>query len=93
MDFSSIIVAAITAVCGLIGVIVSNVASNRKMAAEHQKANAKIIQQNKDASDLFIYRVEQLEKKQDKYNHLVERMFTVEGKVDALEKELHSDLK
>lgn len=36
-----------------------------------------------------IYRIEQLEKKQDKHNSLIERMYVVEGKVDNIEKHLN----
>jgi hypothetical protein len=35
---------------------------------------------------LTNFRLEQLEKKVDKHNNLIERMYKVEGKVDALEK-------
>lgn len=37
------------------------------------------------ANKLTNYRVEQLEKKVDKHNNLIERMFNLEGKVEVLE--------
>lgn len=36
-------------------------------------------------SKLMIYRLEQLEKKVDKHNNLIERMFNLEGKVEVIE--------
>ena len=36
-------------------------------------------------SKLMTYRLEQLEKKVDKHNNLIERMFNLEGKVEVIE--------
>lgn len=36
-------------------------------------------------SKLSNYRIEQLEKKVDKHNNLIERMFNLEGRVEVLE--------
>lgn len=36
------------------------------------------------ASKLTVYRLSQLEKKVDKHNHLVERMYNVEDKINIL---------
>lgn len=35
-----------------------------------------------------IYRIEQLEKKQDRYNNLQERMYTAEGDIRVLQAEI-----
>ena len=43
-------------------------------------------------SKLMIYRIEQLEKKQDKHNSMIERMYIVEGKITAIESDV-SELK
>lgn len=40
------------------------------------------------SSKLTNYRLEQLEKKVDKHNHLVERMKAVEVKVEAIEAQI-----
>ena len=37
------------------------------------------------SSKLTAYRIEQLEKKVDKHNNLIDRMYKVEGKVDVIE--------
>jgi type III secretory pathway component EscU len=43
---------------------------------------------NMTAHGKTIYRIEQLEKKQDKHNNLIERMFLVEGAVELLKEQL-----
>ena len=40
---------------------------------------------NKNLEKLIVYRIEQLEKKQDKHNTLIDRMYAVEEKVSVLE--------
>ena len=40
---------------------------------------------NKKHSEVTLYRIDQLEKKQDKHNSLIERMYKIEGRVSALE--------
>lgn len=44
-----------------------------------------VINNNKQNA-LMFYRLEQLEKKVDKHNHLVERMYSAENKISILEK-------
>jgi len=44
------------------------------------------------ASKLTIYRIEQLEKKVEKHNQVVERMFVAEGHIEELQHEV-KDLK
>ena len=46
-----------------------------------------IINNNKQNA-LMFYRLEQLEKKVDKHNNLVERMYVAEGKIEKLETEI-----
>lgn len=40
---------------------------------------------NRKSSALIVYRLEELEKKVDRHNGLVERMTSAEGRLDALE--------
>jgi ribosomal protein S17 len=47
-----------------------------------------VIVSNKATRDVVIYRVEQLEKKVDKHNQVVERTFKLEQKVEDLEKKV-----
>lgn len=39
---------------------------------------------------LTVYRLEQLEKKQDKHNCLIERMYEVEKKVEVIEEKINN---
>ena len=64
MSWETIIAAAVTALCALLGTYMSN----RKQAV------------------LVAYRMEQLEKKVDKHNQVVERTFKLEQRVDDLDK-------
>ena len=72
---TEIIVALITSAFTLIGVVVTVVAGNKKNR-----------EQIKEQTNLTLYRIEQLEKKQDKHNSLIERMYKLEQRVDDLEK-------
>lgn len=75
---SSIVVALISGLCvaipSLIATIVSN--TNNKKQAENNK-------------NLTIYRIDQLEKKVDKHNGVMERTFILEERV----KEIANDIK
>ena len=44
---------------------------------------------NRKQTALIAYRLEQLEKKQDKHNNLIERMTRAEGRLDVLEHEVN----
>lgn len=43
---------------------------------------------NKKTTDLMMYRIEQLEKKQDKHNTLIERTYKLEEDVKILKEEI-----
>ena len=45
-----------------------------------------VIIANRKQTALVVYRIEQLEKKQDKHNEVIERTYKLEQKVDDLEK-------
>ena len=68
-----IIIALISSGLSLVGVIATVIYGNNK--------TGKTV---KAQTDLTIYRIEQLEKKQDKHNTLIERMYAVEEKTDIL---------
>lgn len=72
-----IIVAIVTGLFTLSGTVLAVCLGNKK--------NAK---QAKEQSDLTLYRIAELEKKQDKYNHLQERQMNIEKKVDVLEEKV-----
>ena len=72
-----IIIALITAGLSLAGVVITTVYGNKKTAATV-----------KAQTDLTLYRIDELEKKQDKHNTLIERMYAVEGKLDKLDEKI-----
>ena len=69
-----IIVALITEFCTLAGVIITVIAGNNKTS-----------KQLKEQTQLTLYRIEQLEKKQDKHNSLIERVFKIEQRLDDID--------
>lgn len=71
---SEVIVALVTGAFTLAGVILTVHAGNKKTAAQ--------IGENQKVT---LYRIEQLEKKQDKHNTLIDRMYSVEDKVALIE--------
>ena len=66
MEWSTVLVAVITAGFAFLGVYTSN----RKQAA------------------LVAYRLEKLENKVDQHNHVVERMYRLESRMDIIEKSI-----
>ena len=80
-----IIIALIGSGLSLLGVIITVVWGN--------KINAK---RSKEQTDLTVYRIKELEKKQDKYNHLQERVAKMErhdAAVDAKINDMRDDIK
>ena len=70
----NVIVALITGCFTIIGVIITVVAGTKQTA-----------KQIKEQNDLTLYRIQQLEKKQDMHNTLIERMYSIEDKVNIIE--------
>lgn len=81
MDFSSIISACIAGGLALVGVIITNMASNNKMQSENKTAQA--VTDNK---------IENLTAEVRKHNRFAERVPILEEKVKVLEKDVE-DLK
>ena len=76
------VITALISVGGSVVVALISYAANRKGAREASESNAK----------LLAYRLEQLEKKQDKHNSVIERMIHLEGRVTEAEHDIR-DLK
>lgn len=74
----NILVAAIPSALTLIGVIVTVIVSHRTTRADMQQQ-----------TNLTLYRIEQLEKKQDKHNNLIERMYEVEKHCGVMDAEIN----
>lgn len=73
-------VAVITSVCSLIGVIITAVFN----ALGNIKSHNKML----EVSDLTLYRLEQLEKKQDKHNNLIERTYKTEEEISLINEKI-----
>lgn len=70
----TIVAALISGGAAIIVSVINANANHKKLFTELEKRD-----------ELQAYRIEQLEKKQDKHNALVERMFNVEKRVDVLD--------
>lgn len=73
----TLIIGVLTPVCTLAGVIVANNKANKK---QNDKVD--------EYKTLTVYRIEQLEAKQDKHNNHTERLYNLEGKVKELANEM-----
>lgn len=70
-------VAIITGVFTLAGVIITVLAGQRRTAKDL-----------KEQSNITLYRLDQLEKKQDKHNSLIERMYAVEDRLNVIDEKI-----
>lgn len=72
------VIAALISVVGSIIVAMISFYANRKGAKEASETNAKLI----------AYRIQELERKQDKHNSMIERMFKLEGRMTEAEHDI-----
>lgn len=72
-----IIVALITGGLMLVGVIVTNSRANQKMLEEIDISNA-----------VTVEKMNYLEKKMDKHNQVIERVFKLEGKMEEVQHDI-----
>ena len=72
-----VIVALITGGLTLVGTIITNAYTHKRVKAEQAQQ-----------TQLVLYRIEQLEKKVEKHNNLVERMFKVEERCQVIEEKI-----
>ena len=78
---TELIIAIITSMVTLAGVIITGVANSKNTSKQLKVQN-----------DLTLYRIQQLEKKVEKHNNLIERTYRLEETVSDHEKEIE-DLK
>ena len=69
---------AFVSVVGSIIVAVISYIANRQGAKDASETNAKLV----------VYRLQELERKQERFNNLIERTFRLEGRVTALEQDV-----
>ena len=77
---SEVIVALVTGAFTFAGVVLTVIYGNKKTS-----------QQIKAQTDLTVYRIEQLEIKQDKHNTLIERMYNAEDRLNILDERTSSN--
>lgn len=71
---TEIIIAIITSLFTFAGVVITVMAGNKRTEKNL-----------KEQSQLTLYRIEQLEKKQDQHNNLIIRMYEVEKRLDVID--------
>ena len=74
----SIIVAIVTGLLAFAGTVLTVWGTLRKSAKEAATQREKNAADQKAQNDLILYRLEELEKKQDKHNQLIERVYRLE---------------
>lgn len=89
-------VTIIVALIGLAGTIVTVVWGNKKNEDRSKKQQEASDARSKEQTELIVYRIGELEKKQEKYNHLQERVANREMhdvKYDERMQEMRDDIK
>ena len=81
----TIISSVITGSLALFGVVITSRAQHDKTMAEITKQNAVSFEKFNGEMNLIKNDIKNLEKKQDKHNSLIERMYAVEKAVSVLE--------
>lgn len=87
-EWTTVIVALITAVGGIIGVILTNNKSNREISLKLDKNQAVFEAHVNDKMESIKNDVHRLELKQDKYNNVIERTFALEKTTELLGAEI-----
>ena len=73
---------------GIIIAIISGVLSFAGVLITVMYGNKKTRDNVKEQTDLTLYRIQQLEQKQDKHNTLIERMYKVEDRLNIVEERI-----
>ena len=81
----TIISSVITGSLALLGVVITSRAQHDKTMAEITKQNAVSFEKFNGEMNLIKNDIKNLEKKQDKHNNLIERMYAVEKAVEVIQ--------
>ena len=81
---TEIIVAIITCVGSAVVAIITTSHNTKKSAEAMKRQNEESNQRMMQLSEKTLYRIEQLEKKQDKHNGVMERMVIAEENIKSL---------
>lgn len=79
-----ILIATIPSLLSLIGVIVTVIYGNKKTAKATTAAAEKTEAAVRQHTDVTLYRIDQLEKKQEIHNGVIERVYNLEKTVELL---------
>lgn len=83
-------VTIIVALIGLVGTIITVVWGNKKNDERSTARQEESNKRSQEQTELIIYRIKQLETKQDKYNHLQERTFKDERDIAVIKEDIRS---
>ena len=81
----NVLIATIPPLLSLIGVIVTVVYGNKKTTKATAEAAQKTEAAVKEHTDITLYRLDQVEKKQDIHNGVIERVYNLEKTVELLQ--------
>lgn len=80
----------IVALIGLVGTIITVVVGNKKSEERSEKRQKEADKRSNEQTELILYRIGALEKKQDKYNHLQERTYRDEQDIAVMKADIES---
>lgn len=80
----------IVALIGLAGTIITVYVGNKKNDEKNEKRQKEADKRSHEQTELILYRIGILEKKQDKYNHLQERTFKDEQEIAVMKTDIKS---
>lgn len=83
-------VTIIVALIGLIGTIVAVRTGYKENEYQSKKRQKEAEKRSQENTELILYRIGVLEKKQDKYNHLQERTFKDEQDIAVIKADIES---
>lgn len=82
--------ALIAAGATLLVCLVNNIFNQQRFAAQLKQSREEATKRHEETISLISYRLDQLEKKQDKYNGIISRTYELEKKEEVLEAELEA---
>ena len=82
--------ALIAAGATLLVCLVNNIFNQQRFEAQLKQSREESAKRHEETISLISYRLDQLEKKQDKYNGIISRTYELEKKEEVLEAELEA---
>lgn len=76
--------AIITGIVAIIVCLANNIVTIWQVNKRHASQIAEQRKSHEETIELITYRLRELERKQDKHNNLMERVFKLEGKIDCM---------